>query len=42
LLGVEIARRMGDKNGAASFELKLRSSFPDSEEYRQLRGAEFR
>lgn len=42
LLGVRIARRMGDKNGAASFELKLRSGFPDSEEYRLLRGAEFR
>jgi type IV pilus assembly protein PilF len=31
-LGVRIARSMGDKNAAASYEMMLRSNFPDSED----------
>lgn len=35
-LGIRIARAMGDGASMASFELRLRSDFPDSEEYRLL------
>lgn len=35
-LGIQIARAHGDRNAAASYELLLRSNFPDSEEYAKL------
>jgi len=34
ILGIEIARATGDKNGASSYELALRNMYPDSPEYR--------
>jgi len=35
-LGVRIARGLGDKNAAASYEMSLRSNFPDSEDLHAL------
>lgn len=39
-LGIRIARKLGDKNMVASYELKLRTAFPHSDEYRLLQGSE--
>ncbi|NNG13883.1 MAG: type IV pilus biogenesis/stability protein PilW, partial [Gammaproteobacteria bacterium] len=36
-LGIQIERKMGDKDAVASYALSLRKQFPDSEEAHLLR-----